>query len=68
MSQVVAPCGQHDDRDVAAAAQPAAYLEAVQSREHDVEHHDVRGGVAEVAKRRLTGLGGAHPVAETAQS
>jgi hypothetical protein len=36
--------------------------------EHHVEHHDVRGGVAEVAKRRLTGLGGAHPVAETAQS
>src|SRR5207249_1076390 len=66
--QVVAPGGQHDDRDVAAAAQPAAYLEAVKSREHHVEHDDVRGGVAEVAKRRLTGLGGAHHVAETAQS
>lgn len=49
-------------------SQPSAYLEAVQSRKHHVEHHDVRGAVAEVAKRRLTGLGGTHPVAETAQS
>ncbi len=64
--QVVAPRGQHDDRDVATAAQPPAHLETVQSWEHHVEHHDVGGGVLEVAKRRLTGLGGAHPVAETA--
>src|SRR6185437_9916491 len=66
--QVVAPRGQHDDRDVAAAAQPPAYLEAVKSREHHVEHHDVRGGVAEVAQRRLAVLGGPHAVAEPAQS
>src|SRR5262245_47245888 len=65
--QVVAPCRQHDDRDIAVAAQPTAYLEAVQPWEHHVEHYDVGRGIADVAKRRLTGPSGMHTVAETAQ-
>jgi hypothetical protein len=40
------------DRDIA-AAQPAAYLETVQSRKHHVEHYDVSGSVGKVAERRL---------------
>ena len=41
----VGPGGDHDDRDVAVAADRPADLEAVDAREHDVDQHDV-GGVA----------------------
>ena len=38
--------GEHDDRHVASlgvALQPAAYLEAVHGRQHEVEHDEIRG-------------------------
>jgi hypothetical protein len=45
--------------------------ERVDSRElpwqHHIEHHDIHGGLAGAAERRLTGFGEAHLVAEAAQ-
>ncbi len=38
---ILAARGQHDDRDLALSAQPAENLEAVDARQHDVQHHQV---------------------------
>jgi hypothetical protein len=66
--EIVAAGGQHDDRGIAAAAQPTAYLEAVEARQHHIEYHDIHGGLADAIQRRLTGFGEAHLIAEAAQS
>ena len=49
--------GQHDDRDRAAAAQPAADLEPVDPRQHQVEHDEVERLLVE-ALERLAAVGG----------
>ena len=38
---LLAQRGQHDDRDVALLPQPAAHLDAVDARQHQVEHDEV---------------------------
>jgi hypothetical protein len=66
--KVIAARSQHDDRDIAVAAQPSAHLEAVQPRQHHIKHDDVHRRLADPVKRRLTGRGGMHTITETAQS
>ena len=39
---LLAPCGQQDDRQVGARPDPAAELEPVDPRQHDVEDHEPR--------------------------
>ena len=48
---------QHDDRHRAAAAQPPADLEAVEPREHEVEHDEIERLLLE-ALQRLAAVGG----------
>ena len=50
---------EHDDRHRGARAHAPAHLEAVQAREHDVEHDEVEGRLAE-AGERLAAVGGLH--------
>jgi hypothetical protein len=50
---------EHDDRHRRARAHPPADLEAVEAREHDVEHDEVEGRLAE-AGEGLAAVGGLH--------
>jgi len=63
--ELLAASSEHDDRDVALRAYALADLEAVESREHDVEHDEVERVPAELPKRFLavTRLNDAVPVA-----
>ena len=51
--ELVVARGEHDDRDGALGAQPPADLEAVDSRQHDVEHDEVDLLLAEASQRLL---------------
>ena len=56
--------GEHEHRGaVAGGAQPAADLEAVDARHHDVEHDRVDGALGERVERLLAVLGEVHVVA-----
>src|SRR5581483_3139222 len=52
--ELVVAGGEHDDRHRARRAQPTAYLEPVEPRQHDVEDDEVDVPVAEAALRLLS--------------
>ena len=43
-------------------------FEAVQARQHHIEHHDIRRVLTDGVQRSLTGPSRAHPITEPAQS
>ena len=51
--ELLAPGREHDDRHVALRSEPLAHLEAVERREHHVQHDEVDLLLAESLKRLL---------------
>ncbi len=66
--EVVPPRGQHDDRDLAGLADPAADLHPVDPGQHEVEQDQFRAEGAHQGEAALAGVGGAHLVAAAAQA
>src|SRR6202021_4254571 len=51
---LVAERGQHHDRDRPPGAQPAAHLQAVHARQHEVEHDQVGRFLGDAAQRLVS--------------
>ena len=57
---LLAACGQHDDRRVRGGAQPAGDLQPVDFGQHEVKHHQVEALARQQVQRCLTILRGRH--------
>src|SRR3989454_4836658 len=57
------PSGEHDDRHRHQRPDPAGHFPSIQAREHQVQHHQVRGRGLDLPDRGLTVSSGEHTIA-----
>ena len=64
---IFAARGQHQHRDFAFLPQPLENLEAVDARQHDIEHHQVDAGLQRLLQTAVAFVGRLHGEALAAQ-